>query len=537
MNEVKMPNLFYFFHPTWKTCQALQVYHNCSDSLGLKTMTKILDPHGSFLERWNKFFLLSHVVAVYLDPIFFYVPVIDRNKSCIGLDKKLLIAVIVMRSFTDVIYVLHIIFQFRTGFVAASSRVFVKGHLVNDPVAIARRYLSSYFFVDFLAALPLPQVVILIVIPNLQGSASLDTKNLLLYAVLFQFFPRVFRIYPLYKEVTRTCGIITERAWIGAAFNFFLYILFSHMFGASWYVLSIQREDRCWRNACGTEAACDPSSLYCGNNNSVGSKSFLNASCPHTESDATPFDFGIYLTALKSGVVESTDFHQKLCFCMWWGLRNLSSLGQNLETSTFVGEIYFAASISILGLVFFALLIGNMQVPIFEKMDAQLQDALCDRMEPAFYAEGSYIIREGDPVDEMLFIGRGKLLTVTTDGGRAGFFNSEIIKAGDFCGEELFTWALDPHSTTNLPISTRTVRALSEVEGFTLVSDNLKYVASKFRRIHSKQLQHTFRFYSQQWRTWAACFIQAAWRRYHKKKLEESLREEENRLQDVLQLS
>ncbi|MCL7025785.1 hypothetical protein MKW94_017722 [Papaver nudicaule] len=192
-------------------------------------MMKILDPHSSFLQKWNKFFLMSHVVAVYLDPIFFYVLVIDRNNSCIGLDKKLLIAAVVMRSFTDVFYALHIIFQFRTGFIAASSRVFVKGLLVTDPVAIARRYMSSYFFVDLLAALPLPQVVILIVISNLQGSASLHTKNLLFYAVLFQFFPRVFRIYPLYKEVTRNCGIITERAWVGAAFNFFLYILFSHV--------------------------------------------------------------------------------------------------------------------------------------------------------------------------------------------------------------------------------------------------------------------------------------------------------------------
>ncbi|KAI3856240.1 hypothetical protein MKW92_001404 [Papaver armeniacum] len=168
--------------------------------------------HNCYLTKTWIFFS-----GIYLDPIFFHVPVIDRNKSCIGLDKKLLIAAFVMRFFTDVIYVLHIIFQFRTGFVAASSRVFVKGHLVNDHVAIARGYLSSYFFVDFLAALPLPQVVILIVIPNLQGSTSLDTKNLLLYTVLFQFFPRV------------TCGIITERAWIGAAFNFLLYILFSHV--------------------------------------------------------------------------------------------------------------------------------------------------------------------------------------------------------------------------------------------------------------------------------------------------------------------
>ena len=73
-----------------------------------------------------------------------------------------------------------------------------------------------------------------------------------------------------------------------------------------------------------------------------------------------------------------------------------------------------------------------------------------------------------------------------------------------------------------------------EVEAFALKADDLKFVASQFRRLHSKQLRHTFRYYSQQWKTWAACFIQAAWRRYIKKKLEESLKEEENRLQDAL---
>ena len=43
-----------------------------------------------------------------------------------------------------------------------------------------------------------------------------------------------------------------------------------------------------------------------------------------------------------------------------------------------------------------------------------------------------------------------------------------------------------------------------------------------------------FRFYSLQWRTWAACFIQAAWRRHCKRKHENSLREAEDRLQDAL---
>lgn len=577
---------------------------------GLGSSKKILDPQGPFLQKWNKIFVLSCVIAVSLDPLFFYIPVVNDDMKCLDLDGKLETTASVLRSFTDIFYILHIIFQFRTGFIAPPSRVFGRGVLVEDTWAIAKRYLSSYFLIDILAVLPLPQVVILIVIPRMRGSRTLNTKNLLKFVVLFQYVPRILRIYPLYTEVTRTTGIITETAWAGAAFNLFLYMLASHVLGAFWYLFSIERETVCWQEACENHPECVPRAMYC---DGVGINPFLNNSCPIITPNTTLFDFGIFLDALQSGVVESTDFPQKLFYCFWWGLQNLSSLGQNLKTSTYVWEICFAVSISISGLVLFSFLIGNMQtylqsttirleemrvkrrdaeqwmshrllpenlrdrirryeqykwqetrgvdeenllsnlpkdlkrdikrhlclallmrVPMFEKMDEQLLDALCDRLKPILYTEESYIVREGDPVDEMLFVMRGKLLTVTTNGGRTGFFNSDYLKAGDFCGEELLTWALDPHSSANLPISTRTVQALTEVEAFALMADDLKFVASQFRRLHSKQLRHTFRFYSQQWRTWAACFIQAAWRRHCRKKMEESLREEEDRLQDAL---
>ncbi|XP_024959609.1 cyclic nucleotide-gated ion channel 1 [Cynara cardunculus var. scolymus] len=589
-------------------------------SRGLGSGKKTLNPQGKFLQKWNKIFVLSCVIAVSVDPLFFYIPIVKDDKKCLDLDKKLQITASVLRSFTDIFYIVHIIFQFHTGFIAPSSRVFGRGVLVEDAWEIAKRYMSSYFLVDILAVLPLPQVVILIIIPKMHGSRSLNTKNLLKFVVFFQYIPRMLRIYPLYKEVTRTSGILTETAWAGAAFNLFLYMLASHVFGAFWYLFSIERETTCWRQACGnisativdgTTPGCVHSSFYCQDeSHPVG---YLNSRCPIQESNNTPYDFGIFLPALQSGVVNSTDFPQKFFYCFWWGLQNLSSLGQNLKTSTFVWEICFAVSISIAGLVLFSFLIGNMQtylqsttlrleemrvkrrdaeqwmshrllpdplkerirryeqykwqetrgvdednlirnlpkdlrrdikrhlclqllrrVPMFEKMDDQLMDALCDRLKPVLYTEDSYIVREGDPVDEMLFVMRGKLLSVTTNGGRTGFFNSDYLRAGDFCGEELLTWALDPHTSSNLPISTRTVQALEEVEAFALMADDLKFVASQFRRLHSKQLRHTFRLYSQQWRTWAACFIQAAWRRHCRKKLEDSLREEEDRLQNAL---
>lgn len=155
-----------------------------------------------------------------------------------------------------------------------------------------------------------------------------------------------------------------------------------------------------------------------------------------------------------------------------------------------------------------------MQVPLFDQMDDRMLDAICERLKPALYTHGTYLVHELDPVNEMLFIIRGHLDSYTTNGGRTGFFNCSRIGPGEFCGEELLTWALDPRPAAFLPSSTRTVQAVSEVEAFALVADDLKFVASQFRRLHSKQVRHTFRFYSHQWRTWAACFIQAAWRRH-----------------------
>ncbi|KAE8684049.1 putative cyclic nucleotide-gated ion channel 9 [Hibiscus syriacus] len=242
----------------------------------------------------------------------------------------------------------------------------------------------------------------------------------------------------------------------------------------------------------------------------------LNQSCPIQTPNTTLFNFGIFLDALKSGVVKSKDFLEKF-FSVSGG--STTTRLEKMRVKRRDAEQWMSHRLLPESLRERIRRYEQYRVPMFEKMDEKLLDAMCDRLKPVLYTEESYIVREGDPVDEMFFIMRGKLLTMTTNGGRTGFFNSEYLGARDFCGEDLLTWALDPHSSSNLPISTRTVRALTEVEAFALMADDLKFVASQFRQLHSKQLRHTFRFYSQQWRSWAACFIQAAWRRYSKKKL------------------
>ncbi|XP_017982677.1 PREDICTED: probable cyclic nucleotide-gated ion channel 17 [Theobroma cacao] len=572
---------------------------------------RILDPGSEIVLQWNWVFIISCLVALFIDPLYFYLPAVGgpATNSCVKTDTSLRIVVTCFRTIADIFYLLHIIIKFRTGYVAPNSttRVFGRGELVMDPKKIAQRYLRSDFFVDLIATLPLPQIVIWFIIPATRSARTDHNNNALALIVLLQYIPRLYLIFPLSSQIIKATGVVTKTAWAGAAYNLLLYMLASHVVGAAWYLLSVDRYTSCWKKICKTEFAPVRCSLYyldCDTFGSDDRKMWADVTDVFKSCDPRSdinFQYGIFESAVKKNVVSS-GFLEKYFYCLWWGLQQLSSYGQNLSTTTFIGETLFAILIAILGLVLFAHLIGNMQtylqsltvrleewrlkrrdteewmrhrqlpedlkhrvrrfvqykwlatrgvneeailrglpadlshdiqrhlcldlvrrVPFFAQMDDQLLDAICERLVSSLSTEGTYLVREGDPVTEMLFIIRGRLESSTTNGGRTGFFNSIVLRPGDFCGEELLAWALLPKSTMNLPSSTRTVRALVEVEAFALRAEDLKFVANQFKRLHSKKLQHTFRFYSHHWRTWAACFIQAAWRRYKRRMMENNL--------------
>ncbi|XP_035545940.1 LOW QUALITY PROTEIN: protein CNGC15b-like [Juglans regia] len=562
---------------------------------------KILDPQGHTIRRWNKIFLVACLVSLSLDPLFFYLPVVRDKAVCIAIALHLEVGLTFIRSLTDIFYIIQIYIRFRTAYVAPSSRVFGRGELVIDSSKIALRYLRKGFCIDLMAALPLPQMLIWIVIPTLKGSTTRNTKNVLRFFIIFQYLPRLFLIFPLSSQIVKATGLMTETAWAGAAYNLMLYMLASHVLEACWYLLSIERQEACWRRVCNIERPyCQYGFLDCHRVADPHDRNYYWSKLSNVSNLCNPdnsfYQFGIYGDALISSVTSSS-FFNKYFYCLWWGLKNLSSLGQNLSTSTYVGEIVFAIIVATLGLVLFGLLIGNMQtylqsvtvrfeewrskktdteqwmhhrqlppelrqsvrkyneykwvatrgveeeallrglpmdlrrdikrhlcldlvrrVPLFDQMEERMLDAICERLKPALCTQGTFLVREGDPVNEMVFILRGHLDPFTTGGGRAGFFNSCRIGPGDFCGEELVTWALDASSSPVLPSSTRTIKAITEVEAFAIEAEDLKFVAAQYRKLRSKELKHKFRFYSQQWRTWAACFIQIAWRRYKKRK-------------------
>ncbi|KAF8732946.1 hypothetical protein HU200_015297 [Digitaria exilis] len=495
--------------------------------------------------------------------------------------------------------------KFRTAYINPSSKlgVFGRGDLITDHKEIAKQYLSSDFAVDLVASLPLPQIIIWSVIPAIKYSSSEHGNDMLLLIALFQYILRLYLMVSLNNKIVKITGVFAKTAWQGAAYNLLLYMIASHVLGALWYLLSVDRQIACWKKYCnGTDCV---QYLYCG----VIPDPSWNGTLVFSNCDASGspnFDFGMFQPLLFNQTPNQS-FLKKYIYCLWWGLQNLSCYGQTLTVSTFLGETLYAIFLAMVGLVLFAHLIGKVQtylqsitarveewrikqrdteewmrhrrlphqlqervrrfihykwlatrgvdeesilialpadlrrdikrhlcldlvrrVPLFSQMDDQLLDAICERLVSSLSTERTYIVREGDPVTEMLFIIRGKLESSTTDGGRSGFFNSITLKPGDFCGEELLEWALVPKSTVNLPSSTRTVKAILEVEAFALRAEDLRFVASQFRRLHSRKLQHTFRYYSHHWRTWAACFIQHAWRRHKRRKMAKDLRMRES---------
>jgi cyclic nucleotide gated channel, plant len=70
---------------------------------------------------------------------------------------------------------------------------------------------------------------VLVVLPRLEGSEIMKAKIVLLIIIICQYVPRLLRIIPLYLQITRSAGILTETAWAGAAFNLIIYMLASHV--------------------------------------------------------------------------------------------------------------------------------------------------------------------------------------------------------------------------------------------------------------------------------------------------------------------
>ncbi|KAK8503978.1 hypothetical protein V6N12_019145 [Hibiscus sabdariffa] len=537
----------------------------------------IMNPHAKVVQQWNKFFVISCLMAVFIDPLFFILLSVQKENKCIVIDWPATKVFVAFRSVTDFIYMLNMLLQFRLAYIAPESRVVGAGELVDHPTKIALNYLGGYFFLDFFVVLPLPQIMILLVLPKHLGSSGANfAKNLLRTAILIQYLPRLYRFLPFLAGQS-PLGFIFESAWANFVINLLTFILSGHVVGSSWYLFGLQRVNQCLRNAC-------------RNSNITNCMEFIDCGSGHT------FNNPIWMNnANKKVLLQDTYIH-----CFGDSSKSVHWLEIKLRAILF-GKFFFTMAIVGLGLLLFALLIGNMQnflqalgrrrlemslrrrdveqwmshrrlpvelrrkvreaerynwaatrgvneemlfenlpedlqreirrhlfkfvkkVRIFALMDDTILDAICERLRQKIYIKGSNVLSRGGLIEKMVFIVRGKMESKGENGIEVP------LSEGDVCGEELLTWCLE-HSSVNRDVKkiripgqrllcNRQVRCLTNVEAFSLRAADLEEVTSLFSRfLRNPRVQGAIRYESPYWRSVAATRIQVAWR-YRKKRL------------------
>ncbi|KAH9646566.1 Cyclic nucleotide-gated ion channel 1 [Citrus sinensis] len=466
--------------------------------------------------------LFLSMAAVSIDPLFFYIPVVNDNKKCIRLDYKLAVTATGLRSLFDFLYIFYITPQLLADLVASVNAK----HEANNSLKSLMKFWLGSLFVDLPAVFPLPQLVILSIIPRMSGLKILSGMMLLKYSVLIQFVLRMIRIYPW------TLGKLGEATWAIAAFNLLLYVLASHHALQSGIVEVPdfpQKFLHCFRWGL-RNLSCFGQNLQTSSN---AWENFFVILVTISGLVLMLFLIGniqIYLQTKATRPKEMTLRMQEMNEHM-----PIQKLSRSVQQQLKIYQRYIwrkpdtidvESSLSILPKELRRNIKRELcldllkNVKEFKTLDEEVLDALCDCVKPAFYFKHTHIVLEGDPIYEMLFIVQGKMWIYTSKERTNGSANTshsrdnskfisrkDHLADGDFWGEELVAWVLRDRSLSNIPMSTRSVQALKNVEAFGLMAHDLKHVFIEHQVASSTEFNSNYSVKD------AARIIQLAWRR------------------------
>ncbi|XP_040375160.1 probable cyclic nucleotide-gated ion channel 10 isoform X3 [Rosa chinensis] len=488
-------------------------------STSAKPVKEIIKAPANGMHKWNTFFIIVCSFAVFIDPLFCYINVIVEDHMCFIYDMKLLWTYIGLRMVVDVFYAVDIIIYFcgifkrRKGkklWACWKSRNNQKNEVPWKQVI--KRWYSMLLPIlpGILVALPIPEVLLLSIV-----MVYWDPVYIVFTFTSIQYMLRIFLIYG-----SQRWGLMKKTAtgrWLKPLLDFLPFVLASHLFGALWYRLAVQRQIDCWKPYCKTVPGnrCKKTGNFqCGYNYPLVNITLLQELCPTKDENSKVFDLGIYSYALHSNVTNSLNLPRRMSQSFWWALRNLSSFGSNLITSTQLLEIIFSVAISISGMALFLVYLNaRVQVPMLENLNEKMLNVICEHLKPVIYIEDNYIIQEGKPLGMTLFITQGIAWSYTVSNNigaetSCGSSSNKWLKRGDYYGEELLKWAFKCTSYSDLPISTRTVMSQEKVEAFALRASDLKSIVSKYWWHFTREVPQVD---LDQWENSAASSIQAAW--------------------------
>ncbi|XP_057769630.1 cyclic nucleotide-gated ion channel 2 isoform X2 [Salvia miltiorrhiza] len=500
------------------------------------------------------------------------------GSPCLYLDGGLAAAVTVLRTCVDAVHLCHLLLQFRIAYVSRESLVVGCGKLVWDARAVAAHYLRSLrgFWFDVFVILPVPQAVFWFVVPRLiKENKICSIMTIMLLMFLFQFLPKVYHSISLMRRMANVTGYIFGTIWWGFALNLIAYFIASHVAGGCWYVLAIQRVALCNADislSCSSAAASHlPINSTCFDVNGPFQYGIYKWALPVVSSNSIavkilyPIFWGLMTLSTFGNDLEPTSQWLEVMFSIsavlsglmlftlligniqvflhavmakkrkmqlrcrdmeWWMKRRQlpsqlrrrvrryerhrwSAVGGDNEMDT-IKDLPEGLRRDIKRFLCLDLI---KRVPLFHSLDDLILDNICDRVKPILISKGEKIIREGDPVARMVFVVRGRVKS--SQNLSRGMVATSLIEAGGFFGDELMSWCLRRPFLDRLPPSSATLTCVDSTEAFGLDANSLKYITDHFRyKFANERLTRTARYYSSNWRTWAAVNIQLGWRRH-----------------------
>lgn len=73
------------------------------------------------------------------------------------------------------------------------------------------------------------QIIIWFTISRAKNRSTDHANHSVSLAVLIQYVPRIYVMFPLNRRIVKSTGVVAKTAWSGAAYNLLLYVLASHV--------------------------------------------------------------------------------------------------------------------------------------------------------------------------------------------------------------------------------------------------------------------------------------------------------------------
>ncbi|KAA0025162.1 cyclic nucleotide-gated ion channel 1-like isoform X3 [Cucumis melo var. makuwa] len=353
---------------------------------------------------------------------------IDDQKKCFAVDKKDQESG--ARSVTDFILLLEVAYKVCSSSILelcpnskmnANAPLTFFGRLAD----VSKRVPWMNVLVDFLALLPFPQIILVVVFTSRKGTGQ-------------------FR----------------------GTFNFLLFILASHVFGAFWYCFSVLRELSFGSNLTTSSYACE--NIFATLVTIVGIllvvylignlQVYQRRNEGQWKKKGVEIDFWIDYykfqkkKEIKEFVIDKFE---------WQNDVNLKTL-LDVFPSPFVEEIKKELCWDILK-----------GVPMLKEFEEEKLKKMMKDMKPMVFGEQSYIIREGEPIEQMLLFTKGMGLTFSKSTGTRTTINT--FGKCDLFGEQLLDWAAGNLPTFEIPLSKCTLKTQTQMEAFSLKAINPQY--------------------------------------------------------------